>query len=265
MKKMDIKSAILTLLFLLTAGVSSIVAAAGYIIGAGDEVNITVYEHPDLSTNTRVSDNGKISFPLIGQVVLSGLNEREAEDKISMLLKQGKLVRSPQVSVIVNDFNSQQVSVLGYVNRPGKYPIEQGNSLVDLIAQAGGVSSEAGDLVIITNKSNNQRQKFDLTESFIGEAPQENISINTGDVIYVPKMNMFYIYGEVQKPGSYRLEKGMNVMQALSVGGSVTARGTERGIKIKRKDSDGEIKEISAKKTDVLLPNDVIYIKESLF
>ena len=93
----------------------------------------------------------------------------------------------------------------------------------------------------------------------------QNVEVGDGDLIYVPRMDVFYIYGEAQRPGSYRLQRNMTVMQALSLGGGVTPRGTQRGIQIKRKDSGGVLITLNADLSDGLQSDDVIYIKESLF
>ena len=89
--------------------------------------------------------------------------------------------------------------------------------------------------------------------------------VKAGDIVIVPRADMFYIYGEVKSPGRNRLEANMTVMQALSVAGGLTERGTERGIRVKRRNSEGEIKEIKVELTDLLQPDDVVYVKESLF
>ena len=125
-------------------------ADQSYRLGANDVVRVTVYGHPDLSTIARVAENGGVTIPIIGEVALGGLTGREAELKIQSLLTEQKIVKSPQVTLIVDKYESQRVSVLGEVVRPGVYPITRGSSLMDLISEAGGLREEAGEVAIVT-------------------------------------------------------------------------------------------------------------------
>lgn len=252
----------------LISWLSSEAVAKDYVLGAGDVVRITVYEHVDLSTVARVSQTGSINFPLVGEVFIAGLVERAAELKLGELLQKGGFVKSPQVSLIVEQYRSQQVSVLGEVNKPGMYAIERGNRLMDLLAMAGGVNSSGGERAILIKKAGKKgqdRHPIDLFQLLQKGEMTQNVEVGDGDIIYIPRMDVFYIYGEAQRPGSYRLQRNMTVMQALSMGGGLTPRGTQRGIQIKRKDASGALTTINADLSDVLIPDDVIYIKESLF
>ncbi len=257
-------------LFLITLGFMPVSAVAkDYVLGAGDVVRITVYEHADLSTLTRISQAGGITFPLIGEVFVAGMKEREAEAKISALLQQGGFVKSPQVNLIVEQYRSQQVSVLGEVNKPGMYTIDRGSKVADLLAMAGGVNAGGGDAAVLIKKEHGSEGKggrpIDLLALLQKGDMTQNMEVTDGDIVYVPRMEVFYIYGEVQRPGSYRLQRSMTVMQGLSMGGGLTPRGTQRGIQIKRKDASGALTSINAELFDVLGPDDVIYVKESLF
>lgn len=242
--------------------------ARDYVLGSGDVVRITVYEHVDLGTVARVSQAGSINFPLVGEVFIAGLVERAAELKLGELLQQGGFVKSPQVNLIVEQYRSQQVSVLGEVNKPGMHAIDRGNRLMDLLAMAGGVNSSGGESAILIKKAGNEgqdRHPIDLFQLLQKGDMTQNVEVGDGDIIYIPRMDVFYIYGEAQRPGSYRLQRNMTVMQALSMGGGLTPRGTQRGIQIKRKDASAAIITINAELSDVLVPDDVVYIKESLF
>lgn len=254
---------------LITLGFMSAPAVAkDYVLGAGDVVRITVYEHTDLSTLTRISQAGGITFPLIGEVFIAGMREREAEAKIGALLQQGGFVKSPQVNLIVEQYRSQQVSVLGEVNKPGMYTIDRGSKVVDLLAMAGGVNAGGGDAAVLIKKDGSEGKggrPIDLLALLQKGDMTQNMEVTDGDIVYVPRMEVFYIYGEVQRPGSYRLQRNMTVMQALSMGGGLTPRGTQRGIQIKRKDGGGALTSINAELSDVLRPDDVVYVKESLF
>lgn len=257
-----------TVIFIFLIGwISTNAVAKDYVLGAGDVIRITVYEHADLSTVARVSQTGSINFPLVGEVFIAGLAERLAELKIGELLQKGGFVKSPQVNLIVEQYRSQQVSVLGEVNKPGMYAIERGNRLMDLLAMAGGVNASGGESAVLIRKGGNEAQgrPIDLFQLLQKGDMTQNVEVGDGDIIYIPRMDIFYIYGEAQRPGSYRLQRNMTVMQALSMGGGLTPRGTQRGIQIKRKDANGAIVTVNADLSEKLLPDDVVYVRESLF
>ena len=162
---------------------------------------------------------------------------------------------------------SQQVSVLGQVNKPGRYSLEGARRLSDILAMSGGITPDGGDVVIlIRNKDGlDTKQNIDLYEMMTSGDVKNNLMLVGGDIIYVDRAPRFYIYGEVQRPGMFKLERGMTVLQALASGGGLTPRGTEKGIRIKRKDQTGNIKIITAKHDDLLQADDVVYVQESIF
>lgn len=252
-------------LFVLSAGLQA--AERDALLGSGDVLKVSVFEQPNLSLEVRVSESGTITFPLIGEVGVGGLSTAAAERKIASLLESGGYLRNPQVNIIVTQLQSQQVSVLGHVGRPGRYPIEGSKSLADILALAGGLNPDAGDLITVINTEDGKpsRHLIDLPQMMRSADLTDNIKIGSGDIVYVEKANKFYIYGEVQRASQYKLERDMTVLQALSTGGGLTVRGTERGVKIKRKNAQGIIEIINAKHDDLVLPDDVIYVKESWF
>ncbi|HFE38189.1 MAG TPA: polysaccharide export protein EpsE [Gammaproteobacteria bacterium] len=263
----SIKLCALFIGFLSLVFVKTLLAEEEYTLGSGDIVRITVYEHEDLNLAARINEKGNITFPLIGEVTIGENTVAFAERIISKALEKGGFVHEPQVSIVIEQYRSRQVSVLGEVRMPGKYTIEGASSIIDLIALAGGVSDKASEFAhLITTKQGKPLQiRVDLHKILFDGDVSQIVDVDTGDIIFIPKMDRFYIYGEVQRPGVFRLERNMIVMQALAVGGGVTPRGTERGLIIKRINSDGEVLEIDASANDLLIPNDVIYIKESLF
>lgn len=241
--------------------------AADIQLGAGDVLKISVYGNPDLALETRVSEAGEITFPLVGNVALGGLSVSAAEKKLGGLLEKGGFLRKAQVNIIVTQLQSQQVSVLGQVNRPGRYPIEGKRSLMDMLAMAGGVSQDGGDAVSVIRKRNGKttREIVDIVDMVRSADLNRDLDVAGNDVIFVERAPRFYIYGEVQRPGAFRLERSMTVLQALSVGGGLTQRGTERGIRIKRRDEAGKLEIIKAKHDDLLQVDDMVYVQESLF
>jgi polysaccharide export outer membrane protein len=249
---------------------ASVVEAAkkDYILGPGDIVRITVYDHQDMTTESRISERNAVTFPLIGEVKIGGGSAAAAEAAIARQLEQGGFVRKAQVNVIVVQFHSQQISVLGQVNKPGKYPLEAASTVVDLLALAGGVNQIGADSAILVRQGEQGavRKQIDLQELFQTGNMSTNLEVLNDDVIFVPRAPQFYIYGEVQRPGAFRLERNMTAMQALSVGGGLTLRGSEKGVTIKRRDAKGEVQTLPAPGlTQLLQADDVIHVKESLF
>lgn len=246
---------------------SQAVHAADVQLGAGDVVKISVYNNPDLSLEARISEAGMITYPLLGEISVRGLTPGAASKKISDLLEKGGFIRNAQVNMIVTLMQSQQVSVLGQVNRPGRFPIDGTRNLTDILALAGGVGAEAGDAITLIHNNNGQSRNevIDLIDMVRSNGTPGNVEVLPGDVIYVERAPRFYIYGEVQRPGAYRLEKNMSVLQALSVGGGLTLRGTERGVRVKRRDDNGKMLTMRVEHDDLVKVDDVIYVQESLF
>jgi polysaccharide export outer membrane protein len=136
-----------------------------------------------------------------------------------------------------------------------------------LLALAGGIGPDGGDVVTVVRKRNGKvlKDQIDTAELMRSADLTGNSDVQAGDIIFVDRAPRFYIYGEVQRPGQLRLERQMTVLQALSAGGGLTLRGTERGLRVKRRDQDGKLQTIDVKGDDLLQPNDVVYVKESLF
>ena len=241
---------------------------AEYRLGSGDVMRISVYQNPDLTLETRVSESGLVSYPLLGNIKLGGLSVTQAEALISAGLKNGNFVKNPQTTIVVLQVKGNQASVLGQVNRPGRYPIETADMrLTDLIANAGGVAPTGAEVVVVTGKRNGQdyRVEVDLPAIFARGGASQDIFILNGDAVWVDRAPMVYIYGEVQRPGPMRLERGMTVMQTLATGGGITQRGTEKGIRINRKSADGSVESLQLPMDALLKDGDVVYVKESLF
>jgi polysaccharide export outer membrane protein len=234
-------------------------------LGMGDMVRVTVFRNPDLTTEARVTERGTIVFPMIGEVPIGGLTPMQASSRIAEKLRNGKYVVNPEVTVTIAQINSRQVSVLGNVNKPGRYPLDSVNvRLTDLIATAGGVAPTGADLVTIVGANNGKKADIDLASMFRNGDLTRNVELQPGDTVYVHRAPMVYVYGEVQKGGAYRLEPDMTVMQAIALASGITPRGTDRGIRINRKNGAG-VKGIEAKLTDSVQADDVIFVRESLF
>lgn len=238
-----------------------------YRMGTGDVLRITVYGQPELATEARVGESGNITFPLIGNVRLAGATPAEGEAEIAQRLSKGGFILEPFVTLNVLQYRSQQISVLGRVNRPGKFVLEKVSRVSDALALAGGITADGADSVTLVRTRDGKAEYRDINVIALFKPGGEtsNVLIQDGDIINVARQPMFYIYGEVQRPGAFRMEQNMSVVQALSMGGGVTARGTQKGIRILRRDAGGGMRELDTQLADLLKKDDVVYVKESLF
>jgi polysaccharide export outer membrane protein len=212
-----------------------------------------------------VSQSGNITFPLVGQLPVTGLSTREAENLVTRRLTDGGFLRQAQVSVLVVEYQSQKISVMGQVAKPGQYPLTQTNRVMYLLAEAGGViNGIAGDEATLL-KSDGSKVQIDLIRMFDGD-PRQNPTVGSGDTLYVPRAFQFYIYGEVQRPGAYRLERRMTVAQAISAGGGLTPKASESRMVVKRTDpKTGKEQRTAVSSSDLLQPDDVLFVKQGLF
>jgi polysaccharide biosynthesis/export protein len=259
--------ALYTLSLIVLAAIPS-AARAAYLLGPGDLLKITVFKNADLSLDVRVSDAGSIGYPLIGAVPVGGLTLDAAERKIAKMLQDGGFVVNPQISILLTQGFNDLVSVIGEVNKSGRYSTEQsGGHLSGMLASAGGISPVGSEVVTVTGERNGKpfRREVDIVKMSSSGNAGDDIELFGGDTVFVRKQPLFYIYGQVQKPDQYPLQSGMTVMQALATGGGVTGKGTQRGIVRHRRDATGKVKEESVSLDDDVQDKDVIYVKESLF
>ena len=239
-----------------------------FLLGSGDSIHITVYRNPELTLDARVNENGSVDYPLAGRIIIGGLSIPDAEALIAKRLVLGGFIQDPQVNIFVTTVRGNMVSVLGQVNRPGLFPVDPANlRLSQVLALAGGVAQTGGEKVVLvgTREGKPYRREINIASMYIDNKPEDDVKITGGDEIYVPLAPMYYIYGEVQRPGASVVLRDMTVMQALAQGGGLTLRGTERGIRLHRIKTDGTAEEIRPAMTDKIQPNDVLYVRESLF
>ncbi|MGL6069751.1 polysaccharide export protein EpsE [Craterilacuibacter sp.] len=255
---------------LLLGTVNAWASPSDYQLGAGDAIRVQVFQNPDLMLETRVGEGGSISYPLIGQVRVGGLSLANAETVIAKALKKGGFVEQPQVNIALMQVRGNQVSVLGQVNRPGRFPLETSNTrLSDLLALAGGTTPTGADMVVVSGNRDGKpfRKEIDVPALYLAQQAngEDDILMQGGDVLYVHKAPMYYIYGEAQRPGAYRIERGMTIKQALAQGGGPTVRGTEMWLSVERKGADGKFSKQQLDMADSVRSDDVIYVRESLF
>ncbi|MGY4830280.1 polysaccharide export protein EpsE [Sphaerotilaceae bacterium SBD11-9] len=239
-----------------------------YVVGPGDVLRINVYQNADLSLDARVSESGLITYPLLGQVAVGGQSIGQVEATLADGLKKGNFIKQPQVGVLLVQVRGNQASVLGMATRPGRYPIEvNGMRLSQLLALAGGVAPGGSEIVTLSGVRDGQpyRLKVDISALFTGGTPLDDPLVLNGDTLYVERAPTVYIYGEVQRPGPIPLQGDMTLMQAVASGGGLTPRGTERGMRIHRRNAAGKLEVISPRMEDIVHSGDVIYVKESLF
>ncbi len=243
-------------------------AAAVPVLGVGDVIRMSVYQNPDLSVEARISENGQINVPLIGAVKVGGLTVAAAQERIEKLLRDGAFVLKPQVTIQTLQIRSSQISILGQVAKPGRYPIDiVGSKVSEMIATAGGVLPGGADVVTLVGTRDGKPIKLDIDLPAILQAGRADLDVvvDTGDIIYVDRAPTLYIYGEVQRPGQQRIERGMTLMQALAAAGGLSPRGTERGVRVNRRDANGVLQTLEIKMNDPVEPNDVVYVRESIF
>jgi len=243
-------------------------ATGEYRLGPGDTVKFTVYNNPDLTTEAEISEGGTISFPLIGEVTIGGLTRGAAERAVAAQLGTGGFVPNAHVNMLVLNYRSRQIAVMGEVNKPGNYPISKATSITEVLAMAGGISAKGADRITVIKKDvagSSQRYELDVRKLLSSGDLSTNAFVDKDDIIFVPVAPVFYIYGEVRQPGAYPLAAEMTVRQALSLGGGLTVRGTERGIRLERKGKASESLSRRPHLDDRLQANDVLYVPESWF
>jgi len=239
-----------------------------YRLGPGDVIRIQVFQQPDLTVEARISENGVISFPLVGVIRVGGLSPTEVERLIAQRLTEGNFLKNPQVTLNVTQFRSQQVSVLGNVAKPGRYALETtGMRLSEVLALAGGVAPTGADQVMLmTMRSGRvQRMEIDLVEMFTVGDLSRDVPLVAGDVVFVDRAPQFYVYGQVQRPGMYPLDRGITVAQAIAKGGGLTLRGTDKGVRVHRRFGSKTVQVLEPKLDDPVKPDDLIFVRESVF
>jgi len=237
-------------------------------LGPGDLIRLFVYKSPDLSAEFRIQESGLVTLPLVGPLMMAGNTIPEAEKRVSNALIIGGFLQSPQVSISVITARRPQAVVLGNVAKPGQVPLEYINTrLSDVLAAVGGIAPTGSDDVVVTGQREgaSYRRVINVAKALAEGNAEADVVIQGGDVIYVQRAPVFYAYGEVQKPGSYRLEERMTVQQALVTAGGLSKRAAEGRIRLQRRKTDNIVDELSPRLTDILQPDDVLFVRESLF
>jgi polysaccharide biosynthesis/export protein len=204
------------------AGSSSAEKAPVISIGPGDLLNVIVFDIPELSGTSRVSQNGFINLPVLGLVNIAGLNTSEAAGQIETELKKRGLVLDPHVTVAIAEYASQGATIMGEIHLSGVYPTLGSRTLLDMISIAGGVTSTAGkDVAIIHRNDPGHPHHVTLAEKSSGLSAQENPVILPGDTVVIAKAGIIYVLGDVSRPGGYLVDNNerLSLLQALSLAG----------------------------------------------
>jgi polysaccharide export outer membrane protein len=243
--------------------------AQDYVVGEGDVLNISVYDNEDLRTTARVSGDGVIVIPLIGEVQVKGLTLSEIAQKIGTLLSDGYIL-NPQVNIFIQEFRSKKAFIMGEIARPGLYVLPGQTTFLSLLSQSGGLTKDAGEKAFIKRKGASP----DALESTItvdmkglierGDTSQD-IPIMDGDSVYISKAGVFYITGEIKTPASYKHEEGLTVIKAITKGGGFTEKASKGKVRIIRKVNGKEEVLEKVKMDEPVLADDVIVVPESFF
>jgi len=264
MKKLLAGSVIILVLF-----IADFAFTQDYIVGEGDVLKITVYDHDDLTTTARVSGDGMIIFPLIGQVNVKGLTLSQITQDISALLADGYIV-NPQVNIFIQEFRSKKAFIMGEVNRPGLYVLPGHTTFLALLSQAGGLTKDAGEKAVIKRKANpsdntENVMTLDLKRLVEKGDTSLDIPIMDSDSVYITKAGVFYVTGEVKKPDAYKYEEGTTVIKAITMGGGFTDKASQGRVRIIRKVNGKEEVLEKVKMDEAVLPDDVLVVPESFF
>ena len=250
-----------------------------YLIGPQDVLNIFVLNEETLNGRFTVELDGTFTISMIGRVTAGGLSLREFEDELKTQLRDG-FVKNPQVTVAIETYRSQRIFVVGEVRQPGPYQLTGDMTLIEAIALAGSTNSGASDEVLVVRAKNGRKSSgpidpgedpdqdvvrisVDLTALQSGQLSQ-NVQLQDGDTIFVPRAKTIFLFGQVRNPGVYSIPRATTVLQALSMAGGVTEFGATGRIQIVRI-VDGEEEKFKVTLTDIVSPGDTIIVPERFF
>lgn len=259
-----------------------------YNVSPMDVIGVTIFDEPELSRESlRVSSQGKISLPLLGELKVAGLSPRKIEQLIQIRYRQEKILKHPQASVHIKEFKGQRILILGAVNNPGSHFKEGNERLIEMMAKAGGIKFDAdGDVaankirilrtVVIPGKPKQRvSMEIDLDALTKGDHPEYNMVMLRGDVIYIPEAARFFVTGEVKNPGYYKIrDKAISVVEAITMAGGLTRISAGNRTKLVRYQDGKELTlEVPVedildgdKSEDIIVqPNDVIVVPQSFF
>lgn len=240
-------------------------------IGPGDMLHLKVLEAPELEQSSRVSDAGTLTLILGGKVQVAGLTPADAAIAIERVLVEGHYVLTPHVSVTTEQTATQNVTILGQVRTPGSYPISTPRPILDVLALAGGLNDLAQRKVTIQRHSTKERVDYVLSNS-ANAALDANVPVYPGDTVLVPKADVVYVLGDVNRPGGIAIvtnDSKLSALQALSLAGGTPPNAVPSHSRLIRKQADGTHVELplqlsamqKGKEPDIPLQgDDIIYV-----
>ena len=238
-----------------------------YALGVGDSVSIQVFDESELSGSFTIGEDGTIDYPLLGRVQVAGQTASGLDTSLTERLGS-KYLRDPQIQVSVAQFGSHPVQVLGAVKKPGLVHLTGRNTVLDVIAEAGGVTG-AGVAEVRVKFSDADRESVSLSLEDLMADQDKNLRLSAGDVVHISEGMVVYVSGEVNKPGSVPFTEGLTVTQALSKSGGTKRTARTREAYILRGEQRISInlkKVLRGKAADVMLrPDDQIVLQESVF
>ncbi len=242
--------------------------AEDYKVGQEDVLDIKVYENDDLNSTLRVSSDGTIRVPLIGEITVMGMSVSQIANKIERHLADGYLVH-PQVDVFIKEHKSKQAVILGEIRNPGQYEVTGRITFLEFISKAGGLTSTAGTRAVIKRSKNKKGESdrivIDLEKLVKKGDTSLNVEVLDNDNIYISRAETYYVSGEVNKPDSYNYTPDVTVIKAITKAGGFSKIAARNKVKIIRT-VDGENKILEKVSMDTpVLPEDVIVIPESLW
>lgn len=256
---------------LLVLGTSLARAQTDYIVGSQDVLTITVFGEAELTGKFTVEQDGTFTFPQLGRIKGAGITLRQLEAELKKKLADGYL-KNPQVAVAIETYRSQRILVLGEVRSPGEYQLNGEMTLLAALARAGSTTPSASKQAVIVRPPRKKPGseggdaeiiRIDLVDLQAGNTAL-NIALQDGDTVNVPKALSVFVTGQVRTPGAYAVDSGTTVLQALSLAGGLTDRGSDSRISVQRTVSGKRI-EIKAKLTDIVEPGDTVIVKERFF
>ncbi len=229
-----------------SAGQPTVQSVESLLLGPGDLITITVFDTPEMSQEVRVSDSGEVRLQLVGDVKIGGQTAAAAGKTIEDALISHNIMKAPQVTVKVKDFATQNVSVLGQVKNPGPYEITTPQTVLKIVAMAGGLNDDADRKITIQRHDQpDQKIEYYLANN-AGDAVKNSVMVNPGDTVIVPRAPVVYILGDVGRPGGYTIatnDSKLTMLQLISMAGS-TNKTSKSNLKLIRKEPDGQQKEI---------------------
>jgi polysaccharide export outer membrane protein len=243
------------------------------LIGAGDLLHVSVLGAPDFERDVRVSESGTMALPLVGEVSVGGRTIAAAEREVASALRNGGFFTDPQVSILVKEYATQGISVLGEVQKPGIYPLLGSHTLFDAISAAGGTTAKAGRTVTITHRKEADRPEVAMFTNDPAGPATGNLPVFPGDTIVVSKAGIVYVVGDVKQPTAVVLENpDLTVLQAIAAAQGVNSTASLDKSKLIRKSTSG-MQEISVplkrilagKQSDIhMQPDDVLFVPQSM-